>query len=491
MASVVIIGSGIAGIAASIRLACAGHEVTVFEQNAYVGGKLTVLNRDGYRFDAGPSLFTLPHLVEELFTLAGEKATDHFSYISLEKGCHYFYEDGTFFRAWHDRSKFADELRNQLGYAQPERVLEYLDQARFRYELTAPLFIENSLHRLGNFLNWQTLKGILYAWRLNLNKSMDEENRAVLKDPRLVQYFNRFATYNGSDPFQAPALLNMIPHLEHTIGTFLPKGGMHAITESLYRLAQRKGVQFKLNSKVERIVTAGKEVQGVTVNGLFHPAHLVVCNADMDPVYRYLLPDIAKPEKLLRQEKSSSAIIFYWGIKKSFPQLDLHNIFFSANYKAEFDAMFKQQTMYEDPTVYVNITSKYEPQDAPSGSENWFVMVNAPNNTGQDWDALIQQTRERILKKLNRLLQTDVQQLIETESVLDPRLIEAKTSSYAGALYGNASNNRFAAFLRHPNASRQVKGLYFCGGSVHPGGGIPLCLNSAKIVAKLVQQDTA
>jgi phytoene desaturase len=259
----------------------------------------------------------------------------------------------------------------------------------------------------------------------------------------------------------------------------------------LYQLAQRKGVQFKLNSKVDRIVTTGKKVQGVNVHGVFYPAHVVVCNADMDPVYRYLLPDIAKPEKLLRQEKSSSAIIFYWGINKVFPQLDLHNIFFSANYKAEFDAMFKHQTLYEDPTVYVNITSKYEPQDAPSGCENWFVMVNAPNNTGQDWDTLIQQTRERILQKVNRILHTDLKQMIETESVLDPRLIEAKTSSYAGALYGNASNNRFAAFLRHPNASKRVKGLYFCGGSVHPGGGIPLCLNSAKIAAKLVQQDIA
>jgi len=193
---------------------------------------------------------------------------------------------------------------------------------------------------------------------------------------------------------------------------------------------------------------------------------------------------VVAPQKLLKQQKSSSAIIFYWGIKSSFDELDLHNIFFTGDYQEEFGHLFRSKTLTEDPTVYINITSKYRKEDAPEGGENWFTMINAPHNVGQDWDQLIDDARANILKKLNRLLRRDVASLIEVEEVLDPRTIESKTSSSQGALYGNSSNNKFSAFLRHPNVSRKIKGLYFCGGSVHPGGGIPMALSSAKIIDK-------
>jgi phytoene dehydrogenase-like protein len=192
----------------------------------------------------------------------------------------------------------------------------------------------------------------------------------------------------------------------------------------------------------------------------------------------------------LSQEKTSSALIFYWGINRSYQELDLHNILFADNYENEFEQLFQNQTICKDPTVYINITSKYNSSDAPDGCENWFVMINVPNNQGQDWESLTREARKHIIEKINRLLVTDIENHIATEEVLDPITIEQKTGSHAGALYGNASNNRFAAFLRHKNFSSNIKGLYFCGGSVHPGGGIPLCLNSAKIVSKLIQEDT-
>jgi len=179
-------------------------------------------------------------------------------------------------------------------------------------------------------------------------------------------------------------------------------------------------------------------------------------------------------------------LIFYWGIKQSFPQLDLHNIFFSENYKEEFDTLFQKKNVSNDPTVYINITSKKLSSDAPENSENWFVMINVPSNSGQNWDDIRTTARQNILSKLSRILKTDIESLIEEEEYLDPIRIEAKTSSHAGALYGASSNDRMAAFFRHPNFSK-VKGLYFAGGSVHPGGGIPLCLLSAKIVGELVE----
>jgi phytoene dehydrogenase-like protein len=213
----------------------------------------------------------------------------------------------------------------------------------------------------------------------------------------------------------------------------------------------------------------------------------VVSNMDVVNTYRQLLPGEKQPDKLLNQPKSSSALIFYWGIRHNFGEMGLHNIFFSGDYRKEFDHLFKQKTISDDPTVYVNITSKHKPDDAPKGCENWFVMINAPNNDGQDWEAIIHRTRTQVQNKISRLLGINVASLISCESILDPRSIESRTSSSQGALYGNSSNNRYAAFLRHANFSSRIRNLYFCGGSVHPGGGIPLCLLSARITACLVK----
>ncbi|MCS7018230.1 MAG: 1-hydroxycarotenoid 3,4-desaturase CrtD [Cytophagales bacterium] len=492
----VVIGSGIAGIGAAIRLQCMGFETEVFEANAYTGGKLSEIVQDGYRFDAGPSLFTLPEMVTDLFRLAGENPNDHFAYTRLEVITHYFFEDGTFLRAFAEPHRYAAELSEKLGI-DSQRVLRFLQASRQKYELTADIFLKSTLHRLHAFTNATAIKKILKAigqiGKLDLFRTMNKANEAALQHPKLVQLFNRYATYNGSSPYQTPATMNIIPHLEHNLGAFFPKGGMHEISQSLVRLAKRKGVQFYLQSPVSQIIT--KQTNGktsavaVAVNGKLVEADVIVCNMDVTNAYRKLLPQAKAPAKILRQPKSSSALIFYWGIIRTFPQLDLHNIFFSADYQQEFTHIFDYKTIYSDPTVYINITSKYQPEDAPAGCENWFVMINAPNNTGQDWDALIAQTRRHVIAKLSRMLQTDIAPLIATEAVLDPRSIELRTSSAMGALYGNSSNNRYAAFLRHANFSHAIQRLYFCGGSVHPGGGIPLSLCSAKIVADLVAKD--
>jgi phytoene desaturase len=485
----IIIGSGIAGLATAVRLACAGYKVTVFESNAYPGGKLSQFCINDFRFDAGPSLLATPALIEDLFLLAGEDPRKFFKYNKIDKSCIYFYPDGSQFTAWHDRTKFAQELKQKFNITDPSPVFKYLKKAEKDYQATAPVFLEQSLHRLFNYFNIKTLKALFHSPRLNLLKSMNKVNEEAFSDPRLVQYFNRFATYNGSNPYSAPGLLTVIAHLEHSFGTFIPEGGMYSITDCIYQLALRKGVEFKFNSPVQKIEISENKACGVVANGQHYKADLLVSNSDIYNTYKKLLPDLKAPEKTLNQEKSSSALIFYWAINREFQELDLHNIFFSNNYKEEFDFIFLKKDLFDDPTVYVNITSKYVKKDARAGCENWFVMINVPNNVGQDWDQLIAKAKKNILRKLSENLQTDIEPLICAEQILDPRTIESNTGSYLGALYGNASNNRFAAFLRHKNFSDKIKGLYFCGGSVHPGGGIPLCLNSAKIVSDLVKQD--
>ena len=482
----IIIGSGIAGIATSIRLACRGYDVSVFEKNEYPGGKLSSFTLGDYRFDFGPSLFTMPHFVDELFALAGENPRDHFQYKRKEIGCKYYWEDGVRLNAYGDNNRFLEEVDNTLGV--PKHQLQnYLEQAQKKYNRTVSIFLEKSLHKLDTYLNKATVKGILHLFSYELETTLHKVNTRRLKEPHLVQFYDRFATYNGSNPYQTPGMMTLIQHLEQHYGTFVPEKGMVDITNSLVALAKRKGVQFHFNTAVEEIVIEHQLATGIRVNGTTHKADVVVSNMDVVPTYRHLMPTQKAPEKSLQQERSSSAVIFYWGIDRSFPDLDLHNIFFSDNYQAEFDAIFRDKTLFDDPTVYVNITAKDVHGDAPAGKENWFVMVNAPHDTGQDWDALSKTLKKQVLDKLNRNLTVDLANHIEEEWVLTPPLIADKTASFTGALYGAASNNRMAAFLRHPNFSRHISGLYFCGGSVHPGGGIPLCLLSAKIVADLVK----
>lgn len=481
----IIIGAGIAGLAASIRLALKGHHVEVFEANLYPGGKLSQIQLEGYRFDAGPSLFTLPEQVEELFRLAGKDPQAHFQYHRLPVACHYFWEDGIRLKAYSDLDAFSQEVENKLGEP-ADHVRQALRKSAFIYDHLAPLFMHRSLHKLRTWTNPQALKSYLKMGKLGIFSTMNGANESQFNEPKLIQLFNRYATYNGSDPYQTPGTLNIIPHLEFNIGAFFPKKGMQDITQSIYNLALELGVKFHFGQKVEEIIVKNGQAKGIKIGEITHSADQIVTNMDMVNAYKTILCHQKQPRKLLNQPKSSSALIFYWGIKRHFPELDLHNILFSENYKAEFEHIFQKGTISSDPTVYINITSVYKADDAPEGCMNWFTMINVPNNQGQDWDALIAEARKNILSKISRILQTEIEPLIEVENVLDPRTIESRTSSAQGALYGNSSNNMFSAFLRHANFSSSIPNLYFCGGSVHPGGGIPLCLLSAKIMTELM-----
>jgi phytoene desaturase len=486
----IVIGTGVGGLAIAIRLALKGYQVEVFEKNSYPGGKLSAFEKDGFRFDAGPSLFTQPQNIEELFSLAGEPIEKYFSYQRVPIANKYFYENGKQVKAFTDAEDFAKEMKLQLN-EDPQVVLKYLQQSKKLYENIGLLFLEHSLHLAKTWFHRRVFKAFSTVKLPYLFQSLHQYNSSKFSSPEAVQLFNRFATYNGSSPYKTPAMLSLIPHLEQNEGTFYPTGGMISITNALYQLALKKGVKFHFDSPVQRIIHDNGNVSGVEVNEQVYSAKIIVSNADVYFTYKNLLANPSMAKKVLKQERSSSAVIFYWGIKKKFPQLELHNIFFSKEYKNEFEYIFKEGKLSSDPTVYINITSKMQDNQSPEGKENWFVMVNAPANLGQNWEDLKKVLRENILLKLSRMLGEDIGAQIETEHTLDPIMIEQQTASYMGSLYGTSSNSKFAAFLRHANFTSSIKGLYFCGGSVHPGGGIPLCLKSAKIVSDLIVKANA
>ena len=482
---IAIIGAGIGGLSAAVALAAKGYNVEIFEQNAIPGGKLGVIEQDGYRFDSGPSLFTQPDYHAELFALAGERQSDHFTYQRLEEVCRYHFPDGTRINGYSDPQRLAKELSDKLGESE-QVIINYLKRSAEKFNIAGDIFLNNPLQKVSTYLHRKVAISLLRMPRLQMFKSLHHLNGHTFRHPHTIQLFDRYATYNGSDPHKASALYSMIPSFEHGQGAYFPDKGMHSIATSIAALAQRQGVRINYNSPVQSLELEEGGGFKLIANGQMIEIDAVINNVDINTFYNHILKTLGpRPERALAQPRSTSALVFYWGIKKQFPALILHNIFFSVDYQKEFRQIIDEGRPADDPTIYLNITSKHLPTDAPAGCENWFVMVNMPPDLGLSDEATILATRQKVLSKLERMLGIAIEPLIANESVLTPQLLQDRTGAYDGALYGSNSNSLLSGFWRHPNFSNAYPGLYFAGGTVHPGGGIPLAIKSGLIAARL------
>ena len=482
---VIIIGSGIAGLALSVRLKSKGYDVEVFEKNKNVGGKLSDFYLNNFRHDFGPKLFTMPNLIEDIFEDARVDIKKYFKYDKLDIACKYFWDDGHIFNAYSDSQKFIDEVHKKFD-REGNQVEKYIFNSKKKFNLVKKIFLEKSLHKISTYLSFDSLKAILNFLQLNIFISLNSLNKRYFRDEKLIQLFNRFATYNGSSPYLTSGIMSIIQHLEHDLGVFMPKKGISDISLSLYNLAIDLGVKFHFNSEIDKILIKHKSAVGVSINKINYKADIIVSNMDINLTYDRLLKGYKKPFFIKNYQPSSSAVVFYWNMNKSFSNISVHNIIFSRDQMKEFDYIFNRNSIYYDPTVYICSTSKIVKEDAPSGYENWFILINSPFDSGQNWKTIKKNLRNNIIKKINSTLNVDIESNIIGEKILTPVDIENETLSRFGSLYGSSSNSLQSAFIRHPNFSKKINNLYFCGGSVHPGGGIPLCLNSAKIVSDLI-----
>ena len=287
---VAIIGSGIAGIATSIRLKAKGFDVTVYEKNSFPGGKLSSFKLGEFRFDAGPSLFTMPQYVDELFEISGENPKEHFKYKKKKIACKYFWEDESIFNAYSDKEKFYDECENKFN-VERKQIKKYLNKAKKKFDLTRKIFLEKSLHKINSFLNYETVKALFNLNIYQINKNLDEVNQKEIEEKHLVQLFNRYATYNGSSPYKTPGMMTLIQHLESHYGTYIPLKGMNDISNSLYRLAERRGVKFEFESEVEKIEIQNNQATGIIVNNKLKRFDKIVSNSDVYSTYKYLLKE--------------------------------------------------------------------------------------------------------------------------------------------------------------------------------------------------------
>ncbi|RQW07090.1 MAG: phytoene desaturase, partial [Calditrichaeota bacterium] len=349
------------------------------------------------------------------------------------------------------------------------------------------VFLFTPLHEIRKLARPSLLKKILKLHRIDPLKTVHQAVTGFFSDQRLVQLFDRYATYNGSNPYTAPATLNIIPYVEFRLGGFYISGGMYRLVEALSKLALQSGVEIHTNTRVGKIRHLNSRVAGVSVNNEFIKADYILSGADVVETFSQLIDNFRKEAKKLEKlEPSLSGMVFLWGIDRQFPQLAHHNIFFSDDYRKEFAQIFNEKRVPDDPTVYISITSKTDSEHAPAGSENWFVLLNMPYlASAQNWEEEKNRMRNVILEKLYRH-GLDVASHIVLEKVLTPEDFYHLYASNKGSIYGISSNSRLTAFRRPANRNRSIEGLYFAGGSAHPGGGIPLVLLSGKMAAELL-----
>lgn len=487
MKKIIVIGAGLGGLSAAIRLAKSGFEVTVLEKNETVGGKVNFVEKDEYKFDTGASLLTMPHVFEDLFDFCERRIEDYLEIVSLDPICRYFWTDKTVF----DASSNLEKTENEITRIAPEdtkNFRQYLADAKRKFEIAEKTFLANSLNDLPKLLRPKYLKDLLH---ISSMKTLDAHNRSYFKSAKLQQLFNRFATYNGSSPYQTPATFALVPFVEFGLGAWYVRGGIYEIPKALARLANELNVEIKMNCAVEKIITKNDKAVGVSLkNGEILQSDFVVANSDAIETYRNLLDVKYFNRKLNEREPSCSGFVLLLGAKKKFPQLAHHNIFFSDDYRAEFDALFKDLRPANDPTIYVCATSRTDATQAPKDCENLFVLVNAPYTSAKvDWKTEAKSYRDLIVKKLENFGLEDLDESIEFEQTITPEDFERKYRTNRGSIYGVSSNGIFSAFLRVPNQSKQIKNLYFVGGATHPGGGMPLVLLSGKMAAELIQRD--
>lgn len=488
-APIVIIGAGIGGLAAAIRLRVAGYEVHIYEKNAQVGGKMSQYEADGFRWDTGPSVITMRHVFEDLFAVAGRRLDDYLTLLPLDPLTRYFYTDGTQLDVVSDLSQMANAI-NAIEPRDVEGYLSYLAYAARIHRVTGPVFIYDKPPTPASFLRVPVGEW-LHADPL---RTMQQAINSHVKSPYLQQLLGRFATYVGGSPYQTPATLNVIAHVELTGGVWYPQGGIYQIAEAMRRLAEELGVVIECNAPVEKIMVANGQVVGIRLqDGRGIAARAVIANADVTTTYNHLVEpgiiDRQQVDRLSHYEPSCSGFVLMLGINEQHRELAHHNIFFSDDYRAEFEAIFKRQIPAEDPTIYVAITSKTDAQHAPDGMENWFVLVNAPAlSDGIDWEQEKAAYRDRILRVLTER-GFDVRAQIVSERILTPLDLQHMSGAWRGALYGPSANKKFTAFLRPHNRSQHIKRLYFAGGTTHPGGGVPMVTLSGKVAAEMIMED--
>jgi phytoene desaturase len=487
--STIIIGAGLGGIALAARLARNGYSVTVVEKNAGPGGRCGQLICDGHRFDTGPTLFLMPEVFEETYSALGETMSAHLDLKRVDPTYRIKFEDGLELTLTADINRMQDQLE-AIEPGSFGGFLAYMNEGHRHYKVSLEKFVGRNFFNLAEYFSPANLPLIFQL------KALTKHYKNVgkyFRDPRLKAAFTFQNMYLGLSPYDAPATYSLLQYTELADGVWFPRGGMFRVIESLVSIAEANGVEFLYNSPVEAIEVNAERATGIRLeNGSLLPADTIIANADLPYVYKKLLPNETLTGKLEDKKYTCSAITFYWGTDKQYPELGAHNVFLANDYRASFDRIFEDLSLPEKPSFYVHAPSRIDPAAAPAGQDTLMVLVpvgHLNSNGSQDWEGLKNRARSTVLERLREVGVVDLADHIKFEESYAPLEWRDLYNLEKGSAFGLSHNFMQVGYLRPQNRHNRYRNLYFVGSSTHPGTGLPIVLLSARLTSERILQE--
>lgn len=483
----VVVGAGIGGIATSVYLARNGYEVTVYEKNSSPGGRCGQISRDGHRFDIGATMLMMPGIYRKVFASLGIPLFEKNDISPLSHLYDIYFDDNEIISFSPDRAK----MREQLEKIEPgsfDRAEKYVKAGYEIFDLGINKLIGRNFDNVFQFASFRNL---ILLFKLKTFISNWNYARKFFSNEHLRMAYTFQNIYVGQSPFDSPALFSMVPAAELTEGSFFPKGGMFAIVERLLETASSLGVKIIYDAPVARISVSGNKAEALQLeNGTKINADIIVANADLPYVYRSLLPDRRKAERLDRMKYSCSAISFHWGLDRQYPQLGHHSVFLSDAFRDGLDRIFKDKTVGDAPSFYVHAPARTDPSAAPPGHDTFSFIVgtgHVDRTMKQDWQEIKERTRAALIRRLEQAGLDDIGKHIKFEICLTPENWESYCNISRGSVFGSLAHNMMQmGYFRPHNRHSRYRNLFFVGGSTHPGNGIPNVLLSAWLTSERI-----
>jgi phytoene desaturase len=496
---VVVIGAGLGGLAAACTLAARGYRVTLCDKNPWVGGKAAVLSEQGFRFDMGPTILTIPRVLKRIYAEAGRDLESALDLVPLDPQWRSFFTDGSTLDLVSDVQAMRANLDTFApGSGAGDGYGRFMDLSRRLHRLSDEFFFWRSVGGMRDMIDVRKSLSVGFIKELigmRPGHSVAGTVRSYVPDERAAQMFDHYTQYVGSCPEQSPAVLCSIAHMQSNDGVWYPRGGTGAVPRALASLAVDLGVDVRTKTPIRRIIVEGGRVRGVeTAAGETIAAAAVVSNSDSVRTHRELVDGQPRKKFLGRRkyEPACSGVVLYLGLDKRYEQLIHHNFVFSDDPHAEFEAIYRRGEPAPDPTCYVCAPAVTEPEVAIPGGEALYVLVHTPYlRPHHDWKKMLPEYRNTIIRKLERTAGLkDLEKHIVVEKALTPQDINDRYHVLDGAIYGLASHGKYLGAFKPANRSPDIEGLYLAGGSAHPGPGMPMVMMSGWIAADCVDQDT-
>jgi phytoene desaturase len=488
---VVVIGAGVGGICAAIHLAQLGLPVTVFEKNPHPGGRCDQIERDGHRFDTGPTLMVMQRVYEAEFSALGCSMNDLLDLQQVDPTYRLVFDDGSHLALTSNMQSMHDQLES-IEQGAYDRFRSYHKEGEKHYRLGMERLVNRDYRR---FTDLFTIRNIPLIYQIKPLVNHYAHMGRFFKSQRLKAAFTFQDVYMGLSPFEAPATFSLMPYTEMAHGVWYPKGGMYSIVEALMTVANDAGVEFAFDTTVERINVKGRNATGLEIeNNRKVNADVILANADLPYIYQSLLPDDGRAEKLSRKHFSCSVISFFWGVDKPYDILGPHTLFLADDFRDNFDTIIKDHGLPTNPSLYIHAPERLDPSMAPPGEDTLIAVVpvgHLSEDGNQDWDALTDQARQHVFRRLALLGITDLEEHIKFETSFTPLSWRKRYNLMKGSTHGLSHNLTQLAYFRPSNRHARYRNVYFVGASTHPGTGIPTAMISGRLVAKRIMDELA